>query len=85
MICTVNTVQSALDLVAANVGVAFIPDTCVREQPGIRFIPMRNWHQALYMCIYYDKWLEPPVWDFVELLVSSLRDSTGDVSAFDAL
>ena len=81
VICTVNTVQSALDLVAANVGVAFIPDTCVREQPGIRFIPMRNWHQALYMCIYYDKWLEPPVWDFVELLVSSLRDSTGDVSA----
>ena len=81
IVCSVNTAQSALDLVAANVGVAFIPDTCVREQPGIRFIPMRNWHQALYMCIYYDKWLEPPVWDFVELLVSSLRDSTGDVSA----
>jgi hypothetical protein len=26
------------------------------------------------MCILYDKWLEPPVWDFVELLVKSLRD-----------
>jgi len=25
------------------------------------------------MCILYDKWLEPPVWDFVELIVRSLR------------
>jgi len=78
VICTVDTAQAALDLVAAGVGIAFIPDKCVQDRPGIRFIPIRNWHQALYMCIYYDKWLEPPVWDFVELLVKNIRDSAAE-------
>jgi len=80
VLCTVDTAQSALDLVAAGVGIAFIPDTCVQERPGIRFVPIRNWHQALYMCIYYDKWLEPPVWDFVELLVNNMRDTAAEKS-----
>ena len=78
VICTVDTAQSALDLVAAGVGISFIPDKCVQEHPDIRFVPLKNWHQALYMCIYYDKWLEPPVWDFVELLVKSIRESAGN-------
>ena len=73
VICTVDTAQAALDLVAAGVGIAFIPDKCVQERPSVHFVPIKNWHQALYMCIYYDKWLEPPVWDFVELLVKSMR------------
>ena len=80
VVCTVDTVQSALDLVAAGVGVAFIPDTCVQDFPGVQFIPLRNWHQALYMCILYDKWLEPPVWDFVELLVNSIRKEAKEQS-----
>ena len=75
VICTVDTAQSALDLVAAGVGIAFIPEHCVFPRAGIRFVPIRNWHQALYMCILYDKWLEPPVWDFVEILVSSIREA----------
>ena len=75
VVCTVDTAQSALDLVAAGVGIAFIPDKCVQERPSVHFVPIKNWHQALYMCIYYDKWLEPPVWDFVELLVRSMRES----------
>jgi len=25
------------------------------------------------MCILYDKWLEPPVWDFIETVVKSFR------------
>ena len=75
VICTVDTAQSALDLVAAGVGIAFIPDKCVQAQSGIRFVPLKNWHQALYMCILYDKWLEPPVWDFVELIVKAVRES----------
>ena len=54
VLCTVNTAQSALDLVAAGAGIAFVPDTCVQERPDIRFVPMKNWHQALYMCILYD-------------------------------
>ena len=78
VLCTVDTVQSALDLVAANVGIAFIPDRCVQPRQGIRYVPLKNWHQALYMCILYDKWLEPPVWDFVELIVKSIRNSTAD-------
>ena len=61
------------DLVAAGVGIAFIPDRCVQMRPDVRFVPMKNWHQALYMCILYDKWLEPPVWDFCERLVKSFR------------
>ncbi len=73
VICTVDTAQSALDLVAAGMGIAFIPDSCVQERSGVRFVPIRNWHQALYMCILYDKWLEPPVWDFVELIVKTIR------------
>ena len=75
VICTVDTVQSALDLVAAGIGIAFIPDKCVQSRPGIRFVPLENWHQALYMCILYDKWLEPPVWEFVERIVRALRES----------
>lgn len=75
VLCTVDTAQSALDLVEAGVGIAFVPDQCVHPRPGVRFVPIRNWHQPLYMCIYYDKWLEPPVWDFVELAVASLRES----------
>ena len=83
VICTVDTAQSAMDLVAAGVGIAFIPDRCVQQRPGIRFLPIRNWHQALYMCIYYDKWLEPPVWDFVELVVKALRTPTREEHSDD--
>ena len=75
MLCTVNTAQAALDLVSAGVGIAFIPEDCVQERPGIRYVPLKNWHQALYMCILYDKWLEPPVWEFVELVVKVVRSA----------
>ena len=78
VVCTVDTAQSALDLVAAGVGIAFVPDKCVQERPDVRFVPMKNWHQALYMCILYDKWLEPPVWDFVEIVVKTIRESVHD-------
>ena len=78
VICTVDTAQSALDLVVAGVGIAFIPAKCIQQRPGIRFVPLKNWHQALYMCILYDKWLEPPVWDFVEKIVKSIRESSAE-------
>lgn len=73
VLCTVDTAQAALDLVAAGMGIAFIPERCVQKRCGVRYVPMENWHQALYMCILYDKWLEPTVWEFVELLVHTLR------------
>ena len=72
--CTVNTAQAALDLVAAGVGVCVLSEDCVADREDVRFVPVKNWHQALYMCILYDKWLEPPVWGFVERLVKVLRD-----------
>ena len=78
VICTVDTAQSALDLVAAHIGIAFIPEQCIQPRAGIRYIPLRNWHQALYMCILYDKWLEPPVWDFVEMIVREVRKSVAE-------
>ncbi len=73
IICTVNTAQAALDLVAAGVGICLVSEDCVGKKEGVCFVPVRNWHQALYMCILYDKWLEPPVWGFVEELVKVIR------------
>ena len=73
VLCTVDTARAALDLVDSGMGIAFIPNECVESRPGVRFIPLKNWHQALYMCILYDKWLEPPVWDFIELVVKVFR------------
>jgi len=73
VICTVDTSRSALDLVRAGLGIAFVPNECVEPRPGISYVPLRNWHQALYMCILYDKWLEPPVWDFIENIVKAFR------------
>ena len=73
IVCTVNTAQAALELVAAGVGVCILPGSVVTPKAGVTYLPMKNLHQALYMCMLYDKWLEPPVWDFLELLVKELR------------
>ena len=73
IVCTVNTAQAALDLVAAGVGICALSEDCVQHREDVSFVPLKNWHQALYMCILYDKWLEPPVWGFVELLVKAVR------------
>jgi len=77
--CTVNTAQAAMDLVAAGVGICMIPENCVPDRKDIRCIPVQNWHQALYMCILYDKWLEPPVWWFVERLVKAIRSQSKEI------
>ncbi len=74
IICSANTAQAALDLVSAGVGVCLMSEDCVQDRPDVRFVPVKNWHQALYMCILYDKWLEPPVWAFIEQLIKVLRD-----------
>jgi len=79
IVCTVNTAQAALDLVSAGVGICVVPDDCVQDRSDVRFVPIENWHQALYMCILYDKWLEPPVWSFVEQLVQVIRKNNPDV------
>ena len=76
IVCSVNTAQAALDLVAAGIGICVLASECARERPGIRFVPMQNWHQALYMCILYDKWLEPPIWELVEKLIRVLRSQS---------
>lgn len=73
VLCQVNTAQSALDLVAAGVGVAVIPESCVVEREDVGYVPLTNWHQALYLCILYDKWLDPPIWEFVERVVKAVR------------
>lgn len=76
IICQVNTVQSALDMVDSEIGIAFIPDTCLCERENIRFVPLNNWNQAIYMCILYDKWLEPAIWQFRENIINALRISS---------
>lgn len=79
IVCTVNTAQAALDLVGAGVGICVVPDDCIQPRENVRFVPIENWHQALYMCILYDKWLEPPVWTFVEQLVKVIRANNPDL------
>ncbi len=79
IICTVNTAQAALDLVGAGVGICVVPDDCIQPRQQVRFVPMENWHQALYMSILYDKWLEPPVWNFVERLVQVIRKNNPEL------
>ncbi len=73
IVCTVNTAEAALDLVEAGMGICLLPDDCAKPREALAFVPLENWHQALYMCILYDKWLEPPIWGFVEKLVKILR------------
>lgn len=72
-ICAVNTAQTALHMVAAGFGFCFLPESCVQTREDVVFLPLENWHQALYMCILYDRWLEPPVWGFCEGLVKVFR------------
>ena len=74
-VCAVNTAQTALSLVEAGFGFCFLPDNCLQKRENVTFVPLENWHQALYMCILYDKWLEPPVWAFVEKLVRVMRQT----------
>ena len=74
VLCTVDTSRAALDLVSAGMGISFIPAECLESRPGIVYVPLKNWHQALYMCILYDKWLEPPIWDFEEIVVNRFRN-----------
>ena len=78
-ICTVNTAQAALELVSAGMGICVIPDACIQNREKVVFAPLEHWHQALYMCILYDKWLEPPVWGFVEALVKTIRKEEANV------
>jgi len=80
ILCSVDSAQSALDLVSAGVGVCVLSEDCMHPAPNVTFVPVKNWHQALYMCILYDKWLEPPIWGFVEQLVKVLRTLYPDVS-----
>ena len=73
VVCTVNTAQAALDLVAAGIGVCILSEDCAQQREDVSFVPLQNWHQALYMCILYDKWLEPPIWTFTEELIQTIR------------
>lgn len=72
-VCQVNTVSSALDLVHAGLGITIVPDECTLPMEGITYIPLANRHQALYSCVVYDRWLDPPVWEFVERIIKSAQ------------
>lgn len=73
VICQVNTAQAALDMVDSGIGIAFIPDSCICPRENVRYVLLKNWHQAIYMCILYDKWLEPSIWKFRENVMSALQ------------
>ena len=77
IVCQVNTAQGALDLVAAGAGLAVIPDECLQPRGDIAYVPLENRHQALYLCMLYDKWLDPPIWEFMERLVKAIRTDAG--------
>ena len=73
VVCIVNTAQAALDLVAAGIGICVLSQDCIQDREDVAYVPLQNWHQALYMCILYDKWLEPPIWAFTEQLIRTIR------------
>lgn len=73
-VCQVNTVSSALGLVCAGLGITIVPDECAEPLEGITYIPLANRHQALYSCVVYDRWLDPPVWEFVERIIKSAQE-----------
>lgn len=73
-VCQVNTVSSALNLVSAGLGITIVPDECTLPLEGITYIPLANRHQALYSCVVYDRWLDPPVWEFVERIIKSAQE-----------
>jgi len=77
-VCQVNTVNAALALVSAGLGITSVPGECIIPLDGIVYIPLENRHQALYACIVYDRWLVPPVWDFVEHIIKSVRTEQGE-------
>lgn len=72
-VCQVNTVSAALNLVSEGMGITTVPGECITPLEGIAYIQLKNRHQALYSCIVYDRWLSPPVWDFVERVIKSAR------------
>ena len=73
VVCTVNTAQLALEMVAAGMGICILSERCIQPREDVRFLPLRTWHQALYMCLLYDKWLEPPIWGLEEKLIQVIR------------
>ncbi len=73
IVCSVNTAQAALDLVSTGVGVCVLSKDCVQQRENVVYVPLSGWYQALYMCILYDKWLEPLVWSFGEQIVKIIR------------
>lgn len=73
-ICQVNTVSCALDLVSQKMGITTVPSECALPLDGIVYIPLQNRRRALYSRIVYDRWLSPPVWDFVEQVIRSARE-----------
>ena len=81
VIGTVNTAQAAIELVAAGAGVCVMNAQCAQNREDVCFLPLHNWHQALYMCILYDKWLEPLIWDLVENLVKAVRKAQSEGKA----
>ena len=72
-VCQVNTVDSALTLVKENLGIATIPGECIVPTEGITYLRLENRHQALYLCIVYDRWLDTPVWEFVERVMKEAK------------
>ena len=73
IICTVDTSRAALDLVAAGLGITYIPTDCAEPRPGIKYVPVENRHQVLFMCFLYNRWLEPLAWEFVEAVIKAFQ------------
>lgn len=67
-VCQINTVVGALRLVSAGVGLAVIPGDCTIPIQNVIYVPLENRHQALYLCVMHDRWLDDPVRNFAEQL-----------------
>lgn len=67
-LCHVNTAAAAITLVGAGVGIAVLPAECTLPDEAVRYLPLKQQKQDLYLCFLYNRWLDPPIWQFAEQL-----------------
>ncbi|MBE6956941.1 MAG: LysR family transcriptional regulator [Ruminococcaceae bacterium] len=72
-VCTVNTAQAAMALVAAGMGVALVPEEYAKPQRNVICVPLEDRRQILYLCSVRDRWIDPIIWRFGQQLTLAIR------------
>ncbi|MBQ3134960.1 MAG: LysR family transcriptional regulator [Oscillospiraceae bacterium] len=73
-VCTVNTTQAAMALVAAGMGVTLVTEEYAKPQRNVICVPLQDRKQTLYLCSVRDRWIDPIIWRFGQQLTQCLRE-----------